>query len=143
MSEKKMLFPEKNWVKGDPEEYGFTKEALNKIDEKMKFAEANGVLIRNGCFLAEWNYACPPEKTVEVQSCTKSITSMMLGLAVQEGLIPNIDALVKDYWPNFETGPYTDKITFRHLVTMTSGMSAGGAFVDAFDYVDPGNMEPG
>lgn len=139
----KMVFPKKHWTKGNPEDFGFTRESLNLIDEKMKQAEANGVLVQNGYLLAEWCHAGLPEKTVEVQSCTKSITSMLLGLAVQDGLIPGIDARVKNYWPDFETGPYTDKITFRHLVTMTSGISAGEPFVNPLEYVDPGNMEPG
>jgi CubicO group peptidase (beta-lactamase class C family) len=143
MSTEEMIFPGKTWIKGDPEEFGFTKKALQDMDENMKQAEANGALILNGRFLVEWNYAGPSERTVEIQSCTKSITSMMLGLAVQDGLIPNIDAFVKDYWPDFENGPYTDKITFRHLATMTSGISSGGAFVAQLSYFDPGNMEPG
>ncbi|MCK9266872.1 beta-lactamase family protein, partial [bacterium] len=101
------------------------------------------VLIRNGYLIAEWNYAGPAYTNVRegVQSCTKSITSMMLGLAIQDGLLPNVDAKVKEYWPDFETGPYTDKITFRHLVTMTSGMATVRNW--GLEYFNPGNMEPG
>ena len=65
----------------------------------------------------------------------------MLGLAIQEGLIPSLDTKVKACWPDFETGPYTDKITFRHLVTMTSGMATVRNW--GLPYINPGNIEPG
>jgi CubicO group peptidase (beta-lactamase class C family) len=139
----KMIFPEKEWKRGNPEDFGFTQETLKLIDEKMKAASADGVLIRNGYLVAEWNYAGPAYSKVRegIQSCTKSITSMMLGLAIQDGLIPSIDVPVKKYWPDFETGPYTDKITFRHLVSMTSGMATVRNW--GLEYVNPGNIEPG
>ncbi|HNS31477.1 MAG TPA: serine hydrolase [bacterium] len=143
MAKSNMIFPGVKWQKGNPADFGFTGEILDAIDGKMKFAEANGVLIRNGYLVAEWNYAGPREKTVEIQSCTKSITSMMLGLAIRDGLVPGLDAKVKDFWPGFEGGPYADRITFRHLVTMTSGISAGAPYVHPMEYVDPGNIEPG
>lgn len=138
-----MVFPDREWKRGNPEDFGFTREALRQIDEKMKEAKADGVLIRNGYLVAEWNYAGPEYANIRegIQSCTKSITSMMLGLAVQEGLIPNVDAKVKEYWPDFETGAYTDKITFRHLSSMTSGMATVRNW--GLEYVNPGNMEPG
>jgi len=138
-----MVFPDREWKRGNPEDFGFTREALRQIDEKMKEAKADGVLIRNGYLVAEWNYAGPEYANIRegIQSCTKSITSMMLGIALQEGLIPSIDSKVKDHWPDFDGGPHTDKITFRHLVSMTSGMAAVRNW--GLEYVDPGNIEPG
>ncbi|MCK9266457.1 hypothetical protein M0P98_06210, partial [bacterium] len=55
----KMVFPDKEWKRGNPEDFGFTQETLNLIDEKMRAASADGVLIRNGYLIAEWNYAGP------------------------------------------------------------------------------------
>jgi len=137
----KMVFPGKTWVRGEAEAFGFDKATLDAIGAKMKKAQANGVLVRDGRLIAEWLFSGPPDKKLMIQSCTKSITSLMLGLAVQEKLIPSLDAPVKQHWPAFETGPYTDKITFRHLVTMTSGMAATRWW--GLEYVDPGNIEPG
>lgn len=139
----KMIFPDREWQRAKPEDFGFTQKALDAIDEKMKQSKANGVLIRNGYLIAEWNYAAPSYANLKegIQSCTKSITSMMLGLAIMDGLIPSLDAKVKDYWPDFETGPYTGEITFRHLVTMTSGMATVHWW--GIKYIDPGNIEPG
>ncbi len=135
------VFPGSDWTRGDPERFGIGCDLLAKLDALMKEAQANGVLVRNGYVVAEWTYACPPGEKIMVQSCTKSITSLVLGLALQDGLIPSLDAKVKDYWPGFETGPYTGEITFRHLVTMTSGMATVRNW--GLEYVNPGNKEPG
>ncbi|NLE36925.1 MAG: serine hydrolase [Pirellulaceae bacterium] len=117
-----VVFPEREWLRADAKESGFDLEILDRITAKMKEAKANGVLIRDGYLIAEWNFGGPAEKRFDIQSCTKSITSLAVGKAIMDGRIPNVDVLVKDYWPDFEAGPYTDKITFRHLLTMTAGI---------------------
>lgn len=134
------VFPEEQWLVSTPEQQDMNSAAIGQIDSLMQAAQANGVLIRNGFIVGEWNYAGPADTKIEGQSIAKSITSLALGLAWDEGLVPFLDEPVIDYYPAFTTsGPYTDKITFRHLVTMTSGM----AITNWFQYVDPNNMYPG
>lgn len=136
-----IVFPGKEWLKGDPEDFGISLKAMEDIDELMKKSQANGVLIRNGYLIGQWNYAGPSDMVIMAQSISKSITSMMLGLALRDGLISSLDDKVKDYWPDFETGPYTDEISFRHLASMTSGMAATRWY--GMEYFDPGNIKPG
>ncbi len=119
------IFPEKSWLLSDPEEQGMDPEVLEKMEHLMEKAQANGVLIRNGYIVAEWNFSGGAEKRLEVQSISKSITSLMLGLAYDKKLISSLDKPVKKYYPALDVGPYTEKITFRHLVTMSSGISPG------------------
>ena len=59
-----MLFPGKEWVYSTPEEQGFDSGPLREIDSMMKRAEANGVLIRNGYLVAEWNYGGYQDQTI-------------------------------------------------------------------------------
>jgi len=134
------VFPRKEWVKRDPRDMGINKDALDAIGILMKKARSNGVLIRNGYLVAEWNYHGANDEKVEVQSITKSVTSMLLGVALKNGMIADIHDLVKDYYPGFNVGPYTDEITFWHLVTNTSGIKATHY---AENYVDPENRRPG
>jgi CubicO group peptidase (beta-lactamase class C family) len=143
---KSMVFPGEEWQRGNPEDFGISRQAMDKIDELMKKSQANGVLARNGYLLGEWNYGAAAEKQFMVQSVSKSITSMVLGLAVQDGVIPSIDAKVKDYWHAFDTtsvyaGPYTDEITFRQLSNMTCGMATVRSY--GLPYFDPCNVKPG
>ena len=117
------VFPGKTWTRSTPEAQGLDPAPLGKIDALMKKAKANGVLIRNGYLVAEWNHAGGPETRIDVQSCGKSITSMLLGAAITNGIVPSLDTKVRDVWPAFDAGKYSDQITFRHLITMTSGIA--------------------
>lgn len=134
------IFPEKEWNRIDPEKSKLDTEIVSQIDSLMRKAEANGVLIHKGKRVAEWNYGGTADQLYEVQSITKTITSVVLGLALKDGLISNLDAKVKDYYPDFEVGPFTNEITFRHLVTASSGIKST---ITAGRYYDPGNMKPG
>jgi CubicO group peptidase (beta-lactamase class C family) len=142
MNRPKNIFPEKEWGQAEPEELGFDPKVLAEIGEHMKTAKANGILVRNGYCAAEWNFAGEPDKKIEVQSCSKSITSLVLGVAIQDGIISGLDARVKEYWPGFEAGPYTGQITFRHLITCTSGIAAPRKLSWHNNYLDPGTMPP-
>jgi CubicO group peptidase (beta-lactamase class C family) len=68
------------------------------------------------------------------------MVSLLLGIAVQEGKIASINDKVINYFPAFEVGPYTNEITFRHLVTTSSGIAAKKY---GSNYSNPGNMAPG
>lgn len=137
-AQRSLIFPGEKWVMRTPAEAGLKPQVLALIGERMQAARANGVLIHRGYLVSEWNYGGPPDRRFEGQSITKSITSLLLGLALHDGLIPDLDAKVKSYYPDFTVGPYTDEITFRHLVTATSGIESSIS-----NYVDPGNMLPG
>ena len=54
-------------------------------------------------------------------SMVKTMMAMLTGIALQEGRIKSIDEPVGDFLPYFRTGG-KEKITFRHLLTMSSGL---------------------
>lgn len=124
MKSSSMLFPDKEWIPCTPEKQGFNPAILGKIERVMKKAEANGVLIRNGYLVAEWNYGGPSNTQFHTMSIGKSFTSLILGLALDDKLIPSLDTKVREIYPAFEAGPFTNQITFRHLATMTSGIKS-------------------
>ncbi len=134
------VFPGNEWQRMTPEKAGLDPLILARIDSLMKKAEANGVLVSNGYLVAEFNYGGPPVKSFEVQSVTKSMTASVLGLALKEKRIASLDARVIDYYPGFSVGPYTGEITFRHLVTASSGIKST---ITKGRYYDPDNMKPG
>lgn len=53
-------------------------------------------------------------------SVAKSITSLLIGAALQEGKIKSVDQPVGDFIPAFQEGEKA-KVTIRHLLTMSSG----------------------
>ncbi len=135
-----MVFPRARWQRAVPEDQGMLPGPIEEMGALMKKSRANGVLIRNGYLVAEWNFKGPAEEKTDVQSCGKSITSLVLGLALDEGLITSLDVRVKQAWPAFNVGPHTEEITFRHLITMTSGIATK---LHAVNFPNPDNMKPG
>ncbi|MEC3878449.1 serine hydrolase domain-containing protein [Parapedobacter sp. 10938] len=139
-STQKVHFPTSNWVANEQVSAKTDSSVLRQIDSIMQKAHANGILIRDGFVVGEWTYDKPLETKIEVQSITKSVVSLLLGIALDEKKIANINDKVYTYFPAFDVGPYTKDITFKHLVTVSSGIEAKK---HGYNYGNPGNMQPG
>ncbi len=60
----------------------------------------------------------------EIQSATKSIASILIGIAIKKGIIQSIDIPIRKLLPQYKkylTGQKS-KITLRHILTMSSGL---------------------
>ncbi len=71
-------------------------------------------------------------------SVSKSVTSVVAGIAVRNGLLPSLDRKVIDYFPEYAdilTGEKAN-ITLYHLLTMTSGLDFDE---NTYPYGDPRN----
>lgn len=55
-------------------------------------------------------------------SAAKSMVSLCVGVAIDEGYISSVNEKVSTFLPSFKEGEKT-KITIRHLLTMSSGLS--------------------
>ena len=58
-------------------------------------------------------------------SMAKSFTSSLIGIAIDKGLIPGVDAKLCGYYEDWNCGDKDDlrsKITIRHALTLTSGL---------------------
>lgn len=139
-SSQTLTFPAKTWNTNENVDAKVDQKALLKIDSIMQAAYANGILIKDGYVVAEWQYDKPSDTKIEVQSITKSIVSLLLGIALDEDKIKNINDKVRDYYPDFEAGPHSKDITFKHLVTVSSGIEAKK---HGSNYGNPANMPPG
>lgn len=87
--------------------------------------ETQGVLIvQNDSILYEkCTGKMATDKISGVFSVTKSITSLLCGIAVDEGCIKSIDAPVTDYLPELKKkDSMWQKLTIRHLLDMQSGL---------------------
>ena len=63
------------------------------------------------------------DRLATVFSVSKSITSLMCGIAVDDGYIHSIDDPVTDYLPELKKkDPMWQKLTIRHLLDMRSGL---------------------
>ena len=63
-------------------------------------------------------------------SIAKSVVSLLIGAAIQDGYIASVDDAVVDYLPRLKGGVY-DEVTIRHILQMSSGVAWNE------DYTDP------
>lgn len=64
-------------------------------------------------------------------SMAKSIVSLLVGCAIKDGDIKGIDDKVKKYFPELK-GPYSEELTLRHLLTMSSASSWNESYTSPF-----------
>src|SRR3984893_1555892 len=65
-----------------------------------------------------------PETKHDVRSATKSVVGLAFGIAIDRGLIKSVDEPVLSFFPEYADlrTPEKDKITLRHLLTMSAGL---------------------
>ena len=75
----------------------------------------------------------------DVRSITKSVTSLLLGIAIDHGWVPGVDTPVLPLFPEYADlrTAEKDRITLKHLLTM----SAGVAWDENMPYSNPNNSE--
>ena len=82
------------------------------------------VVARNGFVLGEEHWLGPPQTIRQSRSVTKSVTSILIGIAIDRGLIPEgLSARLVDYLPAdlVPADPAKHEIRIWHLLTMSSG----------------------
>ena len=121
----RMAFPGKQWEEAAPDAQAVD---AAKLDAAANFLREHSgrdgvselVIVRNGCMI--W-HGPSVDKVHGVWSLTKSFTSTVLGLLVDDGNA-TLDTLAKDYVPSLAAAYPT--VTLRHFTTMTSGYYAVG-----------------
>ncbi len=157
-------FPGSNWEVKTAEELKMNKRLLdsavnfalaneNKIDKDLRIANlkaysnepdykiigpmkerggAAGLIIKNGYIVAQWGDVDRVDMTF---SATKSFLSTTAGLAIDKGLIKNVNEKVKNYvWDDSFKGEHNSKITWQHLLTQSSDWS--GSLFGLHDWAD-------
>jgi CubicO group peptidase (beta-lactamase class C family) len=64
-------------------------------------------------------------------SMAKSIVSLLIGIALDKGFIESVDQKVGDFIEDFKVGE-KNKITIRHLLTMSSGLNWSESYSSPF-----------
>lgn len=122
---KKAIFPGEQWEVGTPESQGVNstklKDAIQFLEENSGFDGVKEVMIiRNGYLIWEGEDV---DKVHGVWSVTKSFTSTILGLIIDEGKA-SLNTLVSEIAP--EMVENYSELTLMHFTTMTSGYRAQG-----------------
>ena len=95
----------------------------NKI--KKEYGNIAGIMVLKDDHAVYENYfnQCSEKDPIHIFSVTKSIISMLFGIALDKGCIKNLDEKVIDFFPDYQIrkGEKTiQHITIRNLLTMTA-----------------------
>ena len=86
---------------------------------RLLLVERNDVLV-----MEEYFNGANASSAYDVRSVTKTVMSILIGIAIDRGLIRSVDETVGDYLPPVVPSLTAEKarITIRQLLTMTSGL---------------------
>jgi len=93
----------------------------SEIDDLQGLAVArNAVIVAEEYFSAA---GAGPDSSLDVRSVTKSFTSTLIGIAIDNGYISNVDQKLNEFLGAEvdQANPQLGQVTLRHLLTMTCG----------------------
>ena len=145
------------WPTATPESVGLDGERLCGIAARLKETEANVhavIIVRHGKMVFEQYFPGYDEPwgmgegrhdfdattKHDMRSASKSVVSLLVGIAIDRELIKSADEPVVKFFPDYsalKTAGW-DNITLRHLLTMSSGMQ----WDENRAWKDPQNDEP-
>lgn len=83
------------------------------------------LVVKNGYLIAEGYFnEGSVEQKARLQSVTKSYTSALVGIALEQGYLSSVDRKMMDFFPEVAdqiTDPRKNQITIRHMLQMRAG----------------------
>jgi CubicO group peptidase (beta-lactamase class C family) len=117
------------WETGTPAELGIRQEALEETVRAIVAGEAGALhsllVARNGALvLEEYFYGWDRDDLHHITSCTKSVSSLLVGIAIDQGYLNGVDVPLLELFPDYadDVGRGWDAIRLEHLLTMTMGL---------------------
>lgn len=137
-------WPTQEWQVTTPAKQGMDSATLDRISSYVKDSgfEVNSVIvIRHGYIVYEKYFRAPWDKDRihSIYSCTKSIMSSLVGIAMQQGKIKSLNDKLLDYFPNHTIQNLDERkksITLLNLMTMKAGFDWPER---TYPYTDPRN----
>lgn len=112
----------------DAESVGLSASRLAGAEAAIRSDEFTGVtsmlIARNGHIAYELYAGTNESQAINTRGVTKTITGMLIGVAIDRGLLPDVHARVVDFFPDKQPfqnpDPRKDAITVEDLLTMSS-----------------------
>jgi CubicO group peptidase (beta-lactamase class C family) len=122
-------WPTESWATSTPEEQDMdaTKlEAMMAYIDEHDMAVDSIVVVRHGrIVLEEYGPGYSSSQRHKLYSVTKSVTSMLVGIAIDHGAIKGLDVPVAELLPDYTSAdpdPRREQMTLEHLLTMSDGI---------------------
>ncbi|KAB2871077.1 MAG: serine hydrolase [Bacteroidales bacterium] len=115
--------------------YNLSEDQLKYFDQ---FKTVAYLVIKDTAILSETYWDGYGQNSISNSfSMAKSIVSLLVGCAVQDGFIKSIDEPIGNYLPEFKEGD-KGKVTIKHLLTMSSGLSWDESYSSLFSLTTKG-----
>lgn len=121
-------WPTNGWNHSTPEEQGMDSEILARAFDFIRMQNINIHslhIVRNGyAVLDSYFYPYPESSVHDSASVTKSIVSVLVGIAIDKGFLSSVDVPLTRLFPEHEfmsLDANKKKLTIKNLLTMTSG----------------------
>jgi CubicO group peptidase (beta-lactamase class C family) len=126
------LAREDGWQTATPQAHGLDPAPLDAMVAEIRSEADIGIsavlLVHRGELVHETYFGeRGPDDLHNMRSASKTVTSALVGIAIDHGFIPSAEATVLDYFPEYE-GEIANwdeakrDITLAHILTMTSGV---------------------
>ena len=109
------------------------KEKIYSFDDYLELNKTVAfVVIRKDTVIYEKYFdGYDKEKIVPSFSMAKSVISMLIGCAIDDGLIKSVDEPITNYLPELKENGF-EKVTISHLLNMTSGIEFNESYYNPF-----------
>lgn len=129
-------WPTEAWRTSTPEEQGMDSEMLADMLETIQEQDHNidsVSVVRNGYMVVDANiHPFKPGSRHIIYSCTKSVISALIGIAIDKGHIEGVDQPVLDFFPE-RTAANLDAnkqaMTLEHVLTMATGLECRDSYL--------------
>ena len=135
-------YPTQGWKISIPEMQGMHSQTLTEVMEQIEknnFKIDSLLIVRNGYLVFDaYFYPFSNDQKHHIYSCTKSIMSALIGIAIDKGYIQNVNQPITDFFPDKALTNADDlkkSITLENLLMMASGLRCGG-WVGLFDMLN-------
>ncbi len=121
-------WPTDGWQTSTPTEQNMDSaklEAMINYIEEQQFAIDSILVIRNGYIVEEKYLSTQNDTPHQIYSCTKSIISALIGIAIREGYIDSVDQKVVNFFPERNISNLDSRkqaMSLEHLLSMTTGL---------------------
>ena len=128
-------YPAKDWTITAPEQQGMQPRMLAEMMQHIidnSFPIHSVLIVRNGSIVLDsyfWPFSA--EMKHILHSCTKSIMSALIGIAIDKGYIQSVNQPITDFFPGIAEGKDDLKksITLENLLMMASGLDCRDSYL--------------
>ncbi len=131
-----IYWPTAGWRKTTPEEQGMDSSLLSAMlgtIQEQNYEIDSVTIVRNGYIVTDASiHPFSSSSKHNIYSCTKSVVSALIGIAIDQGYIEGLQQPVLSYFPQravANRNANKEAMTLEHLLTMTTGFRCQDSYL--------------